>query len=97
MNRQQIQYIRECLSIRERRLTEQHCGRPSEPSAVEQARQVIKDWESTWTNRSSQNRAAIKRKIRTIEEQLILGGMDQDIASALSSLDSWSPEHDSPP
>lgn len=92
MNRQQIQYIRECLSIRERRLIEQHCYRPSEPPAVEQARQTIKDWELTWNERSSKNRAAVKQKIRTIEEQLILGGMDQDIAAALSTLDSWSPE-----
>ena len=93
MNRQQIQYIRECLAIRERRLTDDYCRRPAEPPAIEEARQLIRDWENTCADKSCKNRAAVKRKIRNIEEQLILGGMDQDIAAALSSLDYWSPEN----
>lgn len=91
MKQQEIKYIRECLAIRERRLKRLHCTRnEKEPTAIAEARELIRSWECEYYDNLRRKREAIEEKIRQVEEQLILGE-SSDVAAALAQLDSWVP------
>lgn len=93
MTKQQIAYIRECLSMRKRHLQEKYCETPTMPPEVEAAAALVKEWESSKYDKYHKIRKEIDAKIRTIEEQIILGGMSSDIAKVLATLDAWVPEN----
>ena len=91
MNRQQINYIRECLQYRKRSLEETHCVDGPAPAEIIQAEALVKEYRNSLYLKHSKIRQAINRKIQQLEEQLVLGGMDVNLAMALASLDDWSP------
>jgi|GEM_PF-4868365 len=91
MNRQQINYIKECLQYRKRSLEEMYCTDGPTPAKIIEAEDLIKKYrEGTYLKRSK-IRQKINRKIWQLEEQLVLGGAAGDLAMALASLDDWSP------
>ena len=91
MNRQQINYIKECLQYRKRSLEETHCVDGPTPAEIVEAEALVKAYRDGLYQKRSKIRQAISRKIRQLEEQLVLGGMDADLATVLASLDDWSP------
>lgn len=91
MNRQQINYIKECLQYRKRSLEEMHCTDGPTPAEIVRAEALVKEYRDGLYLRRSKIRQAINRKIRQLEEQLVLGGMDANLAMVLASLDDWSP------
>jgi len=91
MNRQQINYIKECLQYRKRSLEEAYCVNGPTPAEIIQAEALVKEYRDGLYLKRSKIRQAINRKIRQLEEQFVLGGMDADIAMVLASLDDWSP------
>jgi hypothetical protein len=91
MNRQQINYIKECLQYRKRSLEETHCVDGPTPAEIIHAETLVKEYRDGLYLRRSKIRQAISRKIRQLEEQLVLGGIDADLAVVLASLDDWSP------
>ena len=91
MNRQQINYIKECLQYRKRKLEDAYCVDGPTPAEIIQADALIKKYREGLYLKRSKIRQAIDRKIRQLEEQLVLGGIDADLAMVLASLDDWSP------
>lgn len=91
MNRQQINYIKECLQYRKRSLEEMYCTDGPTPAEIVHAESLVKEYRDGTHLRRLKIRQAISRKIWQLEEQLVLGGMDADIAMVLASLDDWSP------
>jgi hypothetical protein len=91
MNRQQINYIKECLQYRKRSLEDAYCVDEPTPVEITQAEALLKKYRDGLYLRRSKIRQAISRKIRQLEEQLVLGGIDADLAVVLASLDDWSP------
>jgi len=91
MNRQQINYIKECLQYRKRSLEEAYCVDGPTPAEIIQAEELIKKYRNSLYLKRSEIRSAINRKIRQLEEHLVIGGMDADVATTLASLDGWSP------
>jgi hypothetical protein len=91
MNRQQINYVKECLQYRKRSLEGAYCVDGPIPAEIIQADALIKKYRDGLYLRRSKIREAINRKIQQLEEQLILGGIDADLATVLASLDDWSP------
>jgi hypothetical protein len=91
MNRQQINYIRECLQYRKRSLEEMYCTDGPTPAKIIEAEDMIKKYRECTYLKRQKIRQEINRKIRQVEEQLVLGGMDADLATVLASLDDWSP------
>ena len=91
MNRQQINYIKECLQYRKRSLEDAYCVDGPTPAEIIQAEALIKIYRDDLYLKRSKIRQAISRKIRQLEEQLVLGGIDADLAMVLASLDDWSP------
>ena len=91
MNRQQINYIKECLQYRRRSLEDAYCVDGPTPAEIIQAEALIKKYREGLYLKRSKIRQAIDRKIRQLEEQLVLGGKHADLAMVLASLDDWSP------
>jgi hypothetical protein len=91
MNRQQINYIKECLQYRKRSLEDAYCVDGPTPAEIIQAEALIKKYRDGLHLKRSKIRQAINRKIRQLEEQLVLGGIDADLTMVLASLDDWSP------
>lgn len=92
MNRQQINYIKECLAIRKRRLESQFCPYPERPQEVIDAEALIDRWRRDSAEQRNRIQNRIRDKIQQVEEQLILGSMDGSLADALAALDDWTPE-----
>ena len=91
MNRQQINYIKECLQHRKRSLEDAYCVDGPTPAEITQAEALARKYRDDLYLKRSKIRQAISRKIRQLEEQLVLGGIDADLAIVLASLDDWSP------
>jgi len=90
MNQTKIKYIKECLSIRRRRIEFQICKGP-EPQEVIDAREVISEWEARYYRNRRHQMDQIADKFRELEEHLVLGEMDAEIMDVLSELNDWSP------
>jgi len=86
-----MNYIRECLQARKRRLEKEYCVQEPKPIRVKRAERTIEKWRTSSYEEIARIRAAIGAKISQIEEQLILDSIDGSISDALAALDNWNP------
>ena len=91
MNYQQIKYVRECLAIRERQLQDTYVVQPKMPHEIECYEKKVNEWREEARRSAGAVRAQIKRKIRSVEEHIILGSAEQRLAELLKELDGWKP------
>ena len=91
MNQSQIKYIRECLTKRKNDLIDKLCKTEPKPQEVVDAQAVVDAWNKASSATYNEIRRNINNKIRSLEEQLILGGEFKDIHTALQDLDTWQP------
>lgn len=91
MNRQQIAYVKECLSIRGRRLIDEHCEKTEIPPEVKAAELLIQEWRDSKSKKYYDRREEIKRLIQAKEEQIVFSDGAIDIVTALKELDDWRP------
>lgn len=92
MNRTQINYIRECLAIRKKRLMSTYCTDLPVPPEVIAAEQLITEHREERYRRRARIQRSIEDRIRMVEEQLILGDQSSALAAMLADLDGWRPE-----
>ncbi len=100
MNQSQIKYARQCFEIYKNRLCNQYApySPKTKPPEIQAAEKTIEENQvliANWRNEYNRNRVRIQQticnRIQRLEEQLILGGADSDIAATLAQLDSWNP------
>lgn len=91
MTRQQMNYIRECLQARKRRLEKEYCVQEPKPIRVKRAERTIEEWRTSSYEKTAKTREVIGARISRIEEQLILDSIDGSISDALAALDNWNP------